>query len=63
MTKVTKILWWMKAYMRGRNGEGEEKERRTDTRRTGGHEERRTRGEKDTRREGHEERRTQEERG
>ena len=28
MTKVTKILWWMKAYMRGRNGEGEEKERR-----------------------------------
>ena len=51
MTKVTKILWWMKAYMRGRNGEGEEKERRKDTRRTGGHEE------KDTRREGEENRR------
>jgi hypothetical protein len=40
MTKVTKILWWMKAYMRGRNGEGHEKNGRT-------------RGEKDTRREGH----------
>ena len=43
MTKVTKILWWMKAYMRG-----EEKERR----REGEKEKRRTGGHEDTRRTG-----------